>query len=459
MEVPREELTEDKYQEMAKIAVENVCAECGAELQVHTVPESGAVRVGCLDRSHCGWIEKETYTEIYRRGGELHPTVKAAVESHLMPKEDLNRAMNLLALRYPAAIRDPATAALFIVDCQRLDLDPLISPPEAVPLVFNTTIRRPGAADVKKAAVVMVITGDGWLSMAARGCKEDWLGPPRTMRLEEYLAAQPENAGRPREELAAVAAEIKKSESGDPAAWAYMAVGRRRAGDETAVAGFFTHADRDDARGKKLPSATQPGNQARVRAVKKWVRQVFPECRQSMITLSEEWYSRSEGVQAAQHYIDAEYRMITNRSETKSGARTGDGGGQDGPGGLGSGGSGGQGGQGRKKAESTDFGEQKVEKPQKSGGGPAGAAAVAGAELGAEIIKGVGFSIDPQFLAEALPLIKWSGDTAKSWLGTKYKIDTTGDLFKDVLPRCTKEQAQAFVAEVQTRLSKIQMKL
>jgi len=436
MEVPQDEVTDEQYQEMEKIAQENVCSVCGADLQIYTVPETKSLRVGCPDRAHTGWIEKETYTQILRRGGELHPVIQTGVERRMLPKADLNRAMGLLKLRYPAAIKDPPTAALFIADCYRLDIDPLISPPEAVPLVFHTTIRTPGRPDEKKAAVVMVVTGDGWLSMAARGCKEDWLGPPSTMRLEEYLAAQPEYAGRTREELAAIAGDIKKNESDDPAAWCYMAVGRRRDGDETAVAGFFTHADRDDARGKKLPSASQPGNQARVRAVKKWVRQVFPECRQNMIALSEEWYRRSEGVQAAQQYIEAEYRIEINRSETKSGARTGEVGPEQG------------------KAESTDFDEQREDKTQKSGKNPAGAAAAA-----AELIEGAGFSIDPEWLNEAMRLIKWSEDTAKSWLGTKFKIDTKGDLKRDVLPRCTKEQAQEFVAEVQNRLAKIQMKL
>jgi len=49
-----------------------------------------------------------------------------------MPKDELGRAMNLLSLRYPDAIVDAPTAALFIRDCARLDLDPLIAPAEAV---------------------------------------------------------------------------------------------------------------------------------------------------------------------------------------------------------------------------------------------------------------------------------------------------------------------------------------
>ena len=76
-----------------------------------------------------------------------------------------------------------------------------------------------------------------------------------------------------------------------------------------------------------------------------------------------------------------------------------------------------------------------------------------------EEIEGAGFHIDPEWLDEALRLIKWSDTTAKSWLGTKFKIDTKGDLKRDVLPRCTKEQAQEFVSLVQDRLTRVQMNL
>jgi len=127
---------------------------------------------------------------------------------------------------------------------------------------------------------------------------------------------------------------------------------------------------------------------------------------------------------------------IETRGEEEIGGRTEDGGGAGG------------------KPAATNSSEQKGDKPPKSGGGPPAAERAA-----ADQIEGAGFSIDPEWLDEALRLIKWPEDTTKSWLGTKFKVDTKGDLKREVLPRCTKEQAEAFVAEVQTRLSKIQMKL
>jgi len=83
----------------------------------------------------------------------------------------------------------------------------------------------------------------------------------------------------------------------------------------------------------------------------------------------------------------------------------------------------------------------KGEKKEKSRGGPPAAEGAADE----------GLAIDPARLAQALKLIKWSEVTAKTWLIKEFKIDTKGNLISDVLPRLTKEQAAAFLKEVQGR--------
>jgi len=312
-EVKKEGMTQQKWDEMKRIARDNVCGECGAELTVHTVAERGTIEVGCLIPGHHGFIERETYTEAFRRGTEVHPAIQAAIERKMIPKDELGRAMNLLALRYPDAIKDTATAALFIIDCSRLDLDPLISPAEAVPVAFTSRKKdKSGNVIEEKTTIQMIITEDGWLSMAARGCKEDWNGPPRTMRLEEYLTTLKENEGKTLEQIQVIAKEIKKSACKDENAWYYLAIGRSKSMTEDAVVpGWFTERDMKKAERGNLPSAQEPGNQARVRSIKKWVRHVYPQCRQKMKELTAEWYQRAEGIKAAQQYIDAEYQLIS----------------------------------------------------------------------------------------------------------------------------------------------------
>jgi hypothetical protein len=91
----------------------------------------------------------------------------------------------------------------------------------------------------------------------------------------------------------------------------------------------------------------------------------------------------------------------------------------------------------------------KGEKIEKSRGGPPAAG-------GAAEDAGETFSIDPDALAKALQKIKWSQVTAKSWLAKEFKIDTKGDLIKDILPNLTREQAEAFIKEVRTRATQQQ---
>ncbi|GAJ10346.1 unnamed protein product, partial [marine sediment metagenome] len=188
---------------------------------------------------------------------------------------------------------------------------PLIQPAEAVPVTFKSRKKKDGEWE-EKVTVSMIITDDGWLSMAARGSKEEWNGPPRTMRLEEYLTTLKENEGKTREEILDIAREIKKSECKDEEAWCYAAIGRSKTmTEDTVVYGFFTHKDLSKAEAGHLPAFDTPGNQARVRARKKFVREVYPDCRQRMIDMSREWYERSEGIKAAQEFIDTEYQLLS----------------------------------------------------------------------------------------------------------------------------------------------------
>jgi len=417
VEVKREEMTQEKWDEMKQIAKANVCAECGADLQVHTVPETGMIRVGCLNREHHGWVERETWTQAMRRGEDIHPVIRSAIEKKMIPKDDLGRAMNLLALRYPDAIKDPPTAALFIMDCARLDLDPLISPAEAVPVAFKSRRKKDGQLE-EKVSVVMIITEDGWLSMAARGCKDDWVGPPKTMRLEEYLTTLKENKGKSREEIEAIARAIKTSDCKDEKAWYYVAIGRRRDGDETVVPGWFTQKDFKKAEESHLPAAEAPGNQARVRTIKKWVREVFPECRQRMMELTAEWYQRAEGIKAAQEYIDAEYTLIAEVGEKTVPAGEGRGGSKKG-----------------------------------AGVSPTEGKPVASGAPSADTVEGEGFSIDLTWLNESLKMLRWSEVATTTFLVSRYKVDGKGTI-SDILKRLTKAQAEDFVNEINRRLEK-----
>ncbi len=418
MEVKREEITDEKYEEMKKIANDFVCGECGADLQLHTVPERGTLRVGCFNQDHHGLVERLTYTQALRRGEDIHPTIRDHIERKMMPKDELGRAMNLLALRYPRAIVDPPTAALFIMDCTRLDLDPLISPAEAVPVPFKSKKRDArGNVIEEKTTITMIITEDGWLSMAARGCPDRWAGAPSVELVDNKALAE--------------------SLCGDPDAWLWMATGRTKdmEPDQVTIAyGYYTRNEHKKAEESHTPAATQPGNQARVRAIKRWVRENFPECRQRMMDLTAEWYQRSEGIKEAQEYIDAEYSFISPKSDEKIGDEADKGGG------------------GRQPAASNLSSLKGEKKPKKSGAAPPAA------EPAEEKIEGEGFYIDLPWLRESLNALKWTDETAKTFLVSKYKVSPQGTL-EDVIKRLTLEQAEEFVKEIQERVDQKQMQL
>jgi len=57
------------------------------------------------------------------------------------------------------------------------------------------------------------------------------------------------------------------------------------------------------------------------------------------------------------------------------------------------------------------------------------------------------------WLAETLKTIHWSEETTKSWISATFKIDATGDLLKDVLPRMSKDQATRFTKELNNKAS------
>jgi len=396
MEVKREEVTQEQWDEMKKITQENVCAICGAELQIHTNPEKGTLEVGCLNREHHGFIERTTYTQELRRGAEIHPAIRDKIERKMILPggQPVEVALSMIQTRFPRADMDEPSAALFLWDCVRLDLDPLLGE------IFPATFKVKGKDNIEHKVVQPIISEDGWLSLAARSCAEAWAGPPRTMRLEEYLSSLPENKDKPREEILAIAKEIKTDLCKDPEAYVWVAIGHRKDQDDTIGYGWYKKSE------EGVVAKNLPGNQARVRAIKRWVREVFPEAKAKMKEMTATWMERAGDVRDIQNVIEAEYHIVTEEPppQLKGDKKTG--------------------------VEETS--------PE-------------------EVIEGEGFSIDLTWLKESQKRLKWTDDTMKTFL-LKYKVSPQGSL-EDVIKRLTREQAEEFVNEINTRLEKQQPNL
>lgn len=406
MEVKRDEMTQELWDEWTALIREQECSICGAELTIRTVPERASLALGCPNPEHSGFRQRTSDIQEYRRGAAVYLPVKDRIEAKMMPKSEFSRAMNLLATRFPDAIKDQPGAALFINDCLRLGLDPLIQPAEAIPIPFKTKDKD----GKEKMTVAMVVTEDGALSMAARGCPEEFDGAPATMPLLDYLML--EHPERSLEALEQVAVRTGASLCDDENAYVWVALGKRRsASSMQPVYGYFTQAEKEKAKSRKLPAGSQPGNQARVRAVKRWVRENFPEARQKMIEYTQEFYNRAEGALAAQEFIDAEYTIITGPLDKPA-----------------------------LQEPSTPVSNQKKREPKY------------------EPVEGNGFSIIPGEVKETLRRIKWSEETAKSWIAGNLGEDIKGDLIEGIA-NLSRDKAEKFMREIQERSDRQQPEL
>jgi len=288
MEVKRDELTQQQWDEMKKIIRENVCGTCGGELTIRTNPETGNLEIWCPHNpGHHGFAERETYTQAMRRGEVIHPAIQVAIEKRMLPGGYLlGTALALIKMRFPKADLDDPSAALFIMDCLRLDLDPFLG--EIVPVTFKVTDKATG--EVRK-VVTPILTEDGWLSLAARACPQRWAGPPTTEPITDKA--------------------FKKDLCDDEEAWVWKATGKTQDGSESTTYGWLKQSEYKKAKEAHTPAGDLPGNQARVRAIKRWVRETFPEAKSRMKEMTSEWLSRGKDVEGVQQIIEAEYHIVT----------------------------------------------------------------------------------------------------------------------------------------------------
>ncbi len=405
-----------EYNEMKQIVATQICAQCGGELTIRTNPDTGKLEVWCpYHPDHHGYVERETYTQEFRRGGEVHPAIRDNIERKMILPggQPVGVALSMIQTRFPRADMDEPSAALFLWDCVRLDLDPLLG--EIYPVSFKTTAKD----GTKKIVVQPLISEDGWLSLAARSCAEAWAGPPTTMRLEEYLQTQDAYKGKPYTEVKEIAREIKVDLCKDPEAYVWVAVGHRKDQDDVATYGWYkaSESKKKTREGKEYevftPARDLPGNQARVRAIKRWVREVFPEAKAKMKEMTSTWMDRAGDVRDIQNVIEAEYHIVTEEPPTKL---KGD----------------------KKKARAQ---APKTQTP------------LATEETSQEeAIEGEGFSIDLTWLKESQETLKWSEDTMLTFIISQYKV--SGTSVTGALNKLTREQAEDFVNQINKKLEK-----
>jgi len=295
-------MADTAYEDMKKIVADQVCAQCGGPLTIHSNTDTGKVEVWCpYHPEHHGYVEVETYTQAFRRGEEVHPAIRDNIERKMILPggQPVGVALSMIQTRFPSADMDEPSAALFLWDCVRLDLDPLLG--EIFPATFKTRAKD----GTWKKVVQPIISEDGWLSLAARSCSDAWAGPPRTMRLEEYLQSQDAYKEKPYAEVKEIAREIKGDLCKDRDAYVWVAIGGRKDQEDTVTYGWYKKSE------EGVVAKNLPGNQARVRAIKRWVRETFPEAKAKMKEMTATWMERAGDVRDIQQVIEAEYHIVT----------------------------------------------------------------------------------------------------------------------------------------------------
>jgi len=415
-----------EYEEMKHLVATQVCAQCGGELTIHSNPDTGKLEVWCpYHPEHHGYVERETYTQAMRRGEEVHPAIRANIEKRMILPggQPIGVALSMIQTRFPRADMDEPSAALFLWDCVRLDLDPLLG--EIFPVSFKTTAKD----GTKKIVVQPLISEDGWLSLAARACPNEWAGPPRTMRLEEYLQTLDAYKEKTYTEVKEIAKEIKTDLCKDPEAYVWVAVGHRKDQDDVATYGWYkaSESKKKDQTGKEYeistPARDLPGNQARVRAIKRWVRETFPEAKAKMKEMTATWMDRAGDVLDIQKVIEAEYHIVTEEPPPQLKGKASEGSKKVGVANP----------KAKAQATKTETAPTEEKPPEES-------------------IEGEGFTIDLPWLKESQKTLKWSEDTMLTFIIGQYKV--SGTSVTGALNKLTREQAVDFTNQINKKLEK-----
>jgi len=301
-DIERREKEKQNERELEHIAATHVCAECLGLLVTPWDSTANQIVLRCgTNKAHTGFQKVPSYMELWRRGQPIPPEIKANLESKYGRLHMTQDPGTQVATTTPGAlsVEKPSVLALIVSErwpdlegkavmlfcyhCIRMGLDPLLG--EIVPTVFRVD-------KGTKQVLVPIITEMGMGSLAARARPEAWNGPPSV----ELVTDQ----------------ELREAVSGDPDAIVWKATGRRRdwePGREYSTYGWITRSQMAEAVEKKKPSGELPGNQARVRAIKRWIMEAYPESASIVRGMASQIKAESEGADEALDIIEAEYTV------------------------------------------------------------------------------------------------------------------------------------------------------
>jgi len=278
------------------------CAECHGLLSLAwggSYGVEGYVLMCTQDREHTGLVERESLTQAHRRGAALPVVMAQQIDKRgALAVGEPGRLAPILAARFPQLEKvNHGAVVLFAMQCLSMGLDPLLG--EVFPIPFKNI-------KTNQYVVVPLISEQGCGSLAARACPEAWNGPPSAERVTDP--------------------GFKEDLCGDPEAWMWSATGRRKdwePGREFTTYGWVTHNQQQKAKADGTPAGELPGNQARVRAVKRWFMEAYPEASSQLRASRQALVEQAQGIPEALEVIDAEFRVVEERPALKDQVQAG----------------------------------------------------------------------------------------------------------------------------------------
>lgn len=266
-----------------QIARTHECDVCGGFLFVKPDSEGKDQVVCAADETHKGIRPTRKLMDTNKFGGnQLEYAMNSAQAMRQLAKRVVQEVERNLPM--PKGPVPEAEAAHYLIDCAKLGIDPFLGDAYAVPY-WNEK--------AKVYSLVTTMSYTGWISIAQRGSADRWAGPPDVKLVTEEA--------------------LKEAIAGSKSAIVWVAKGKLRMPDGLIIESGETYGwanDKNQPNAMTVGKGNTPGNQARVRAISRWVQENFPDARSRIQGLRGSLMERAAGIAEAARIIDGEYREL-----------------------------------------------------------------------------------------------------------------------------------------------------
>lgn len=277
----------DNFEQLRQMQRTNDCGECGSELTIRVDKVSGVYELVCarfpLEHNQQNFQVAEPPGMLATRDGETAGQLGLA--RYMSNETEARRAILAVQTKFQAQNLTILESAYFLGEYFNRGVNPLVG--EAVPAAFRNK-------DQRDRQIVLIETEQGVLSIAKRGDPARYVSTPNVQPIMD--------------------AEKREAICGDPKAHVWEAKGKIMVNDQMIDSaptwGWVLSKDFDSPRMAQIAKDNLP-NQARVRAIKRWTKENFPD---SFSVVAEQYQRNTggdyEGEDLVVHVIDQRLEVL-----------------------------------------------------------------------------------------------------------------------------------------------------